>query len=44
LGVRDYPALYRDRIYYLTNEEEREKFLKEPSKYTKGIEACPSDV
>lgn len=41
---RDYAALYRERIYYLGGPEAREMFCADPSKYTKGIEACPIDV
>ena len=36
--------LYRERLYYLANENERRKFLLEPAKYVKNCEAHPSDV
>lgn len=42
--VRDHAVAYRERIYYLSDAAEQRKFLAEPSKYTKGVEAVPLDV
>lgn len=42
--TKEYAVLYRERIYYLANREEREKFLLEPSKYVKGVESVPQDL
>jgi adenylate/nucleoside-diphosphate kinase len=41
---REYAVLYRERIYYLSDEEEQKAFLVEPSKYTKGVEPVPLDL
>ena len=42
--TRQYAVQYRERIYYLSDEDEKAKFVKEPSKYTKGVESIPLDV
>ena len=42
--VKNFAVLYRERIYYLADAEEQEAFLREPSRYTKDIEAVPMDV
>ena len=42
--TKDHAVLYRERLYFLSDEAEREKFLLEPSKYTKGAEAFPTDL
>lgn len=44
IKVKDYAVLYRERIYYLSDEDEREAFLLEPSKFTKGVESIPLDI
>ena len=41
---RDYAVLYRERIYYLSDADEQQQFLLEPSKYTKRIEPIPLDI
>jgi hypothetical protein len=41
---RDHAVLYRERIYYLSDEDEQKDFLMQPSKYTKGVESIPLDV
>ena len=42
--VKDHAVLYRERIYYLADADEQQAFLREPSRYTKDIEAVPQDV
>jgi adenylate kinase family enzyme/YHS domain-containing protein len=42
--TRAHAVQYRERIYYLSDEEERANFLKQPSKYTKGVESIPLDI
>lgn len=42
--TKEFACLYRERIYYLGSAEARNAFLTDPSKYTKGVEACPTDV
>lgn len=32
--TKEFACLYRERIYYLGSEDERTKFMLEPSKYT----------
>jgi len=44
IKTKDFAVLYRERIYYLANHEEQEKFLLEPSKFTKNVESCPNDL
>ena len=44
IKTKNFAVLYRERIYYLANADEQQKFLLEPSKYTKGVEACPNDL
>lgn len=39
-----FAVLYRERIYFLTSEEERTKFKLTPSKYTLNVEPVPLDV
>jgi len=41
---RDFAVLYRERIYYLSDEEERKKFIKQPSLYTLDTESVPLDI
>jgi len=41
---RKYAVLYRERIFYLGSQDEQNKFLNEPSKYTKGIDSVPLDI
>jgi predicted AAA+ superfamily ATPase len=40
---RDFAVLYRERIYYPSDAEERKMFLDEPSKYA-SQEAMPLDI
>lgn len=40
---RDFAVLYRERIYYPADAEERKMFLDEPSKYVKG-HSMPLDI
>lgn len=42
--TRGHAVLYRERIYYLSDAEEKEMFMAEPSKYTLGVESIPLDV
>ena len=42
--VRNHVVLYRERLYYLSDEIEQQRFLNEPSKYTKNVESVPLDV
>ena len=37
-------VLYRERLYFLSNKEEQQLFLKEPSKYTQNVETIPLDL
>jgi len=41
---RKYAVLYRERIYYLGDADEQKKFMNEPSKYTKNVNALPLDI
>jgi len=41
---RQYAALYRERIYYLSDAEEQRQFMAEPARYTKAVDAVPLDV
>ena len=36
--------LYRERIYFLSNADEQEEFMLQPSKYTMGVETVPLDI
>jgi len=42
--TKQFACLYRERIYYLASEEERTKFMLEPSKFTLGQEPTPCDL
>jgi len=42
--TKDHAVLYRERIYFLSNKEEQEQFLLQPSKYVKGVESVPNDI
>jgi len=42
--VRDHAVLYRERIYYLCDSIEKQRFLNEPSRFTKAVESVPRDV
>ena len=42
--TKDFAVLYRERIYYPGSAEAQAKFLADPARYTKGVEACPTDV
>lgn len=44
IKTKNFSVLYRERIYFLSSAEEQQKFLFEPSKYVKGIEAVPNDL
>lgn len=37
-------AVYRERLYFFSNQEEQQKFLKQPSKYTQEVSPIPLDV
>jgi adenylate/nucleoside-diphosphate kinase len=37
-------VLYRERLYFLSNAEEQQRFLKEPSKYTQSMPTIPLDL
>jgi YHS domain-containing protein len=39
----NYPVIYRDRIYYFSSEEEKQKFIAEPLNYRSGKE-FPLDI
>lgn len=41
---KEHTVLYRERLYFLANEEEKQKFLAQPSKYTIGCEPVPQDI
>jgi adenylate/nucleoside-diphosphate kinase len=42
--TKRHSVLYRERLYFLTNAEEQQRFLKEPSKFTQQIETIPLDI
>lgn len=44
IKTKNYAVLYRERIYYLSDADNQQKFLLEPSKYTKGVEPIPLDI
>jgi adenylate/nucleoside-diphosphate kinase len=44
IKTKNHAVLYRERIYYLSDGESQDKFLMEPSKYTKGVEPIPLDI
>lgn len=44
IKTRDHAVLYRERIYYLSDAEEKALFMAEPSKYTLDVESIPLDV
>ena len=44
IKTKNFAVLYRERIYFLSNADEQQKFKLEPSKYTKGVEAYPNDL
>lgn len=37
-------VLYRERLYFLTNNDQQQRFLKEPSKFTTSVETVPLDI
>ena len=37
-------VVYRERLYFFSNQEEQQKFLKQPSKYTQEVRPIPLDV
>lgn len=41
---RKYPVLYRERIYYPADEQERETFMREISKYALNTPSVPLDI
>mmetsp|Transcript_46063 Transcript_46063/g.61012 ORF Transcript_46063/g.61012 Transcript_46063/m.61012 type:complete len:146 (+) Transcript_46063:2181-2618(+) len=41
---KNFAVLYRERIYFLSDAEEQQQFMLEPSKYTLGVEAAPLDI
>lgn len=44
MKTRDHAVLYRERIYYMSDQEEKDMFMAQPSKYTLGVESIPLDV
>jgi YHS domain-containing protein len=43
--TKDFAALYRERIYFFSNQKERQRFLLEPSQFVmEDKEAFPADV
>ena len=42
--TKKFTALYRERLYFLANEDQRLRFLKEPSKYALNNETVPLDL
>ena len=42
--TKQFAVLYRERIYFLSDKEEQQKFLTEPSKFVLGVEAMPLDI
>ena len=37
-------VLYRERLYFLTDKDQQQRFLKEPSRYTTSVETVPLDI
>lgn len=44
IKTKNFAALYRERLYFLSNADEQQKFKLEPSKYTNNVEAVPNDL
>jgi YHS domain-containing protein len=44
IKTKEFAVLYRERIYYLSDADEQEKFLMQPSKYSKDVEPIPLDI
>lgn len=44
IKTKKHTVLYRERLYFLSNDEEQQQFLKEPSKYTQQVETIPLDI
>ena len=42
--TKQHTVLYRERLYFLSNEDEQKEFLLEPSKFVLGVESIPLDV
>jgi len=42
--TKDFAVLYRERIYFLSDAEEQQEFLMEPTKYVLGVETTPLDI
>ena len=42
--TKRYTVLYRERLYFLSNAEEQQRFLKEPSKFTQQVQTVPLDI
>lgn len=42
--TKKHTVLYRERLYFMSNADEKAEFLQEPSKYVLGVESIPLDV
>jgi len=42
--TKQFTVLYRERLYFLGNQDEKENFLAQPSLYTIGCEPVPQDL
>lgn len=41
---KKHTVLYRERLYFMGSQDEKEQFLAQPSKYTIGCEPVPQDL
>ena len=44
LKTKKFTVLYRERLFFLSNQDEQDQFLLEPSKYVNGVETVPLDI
>jgi hypothetical protein len=44
IKTKNFAVLYRERIYFPADEDERTNFMLEPSKYTMNVEPTPLDL
>lgn len=42
--TKQHAVLYRERLFFLSNEDEQKEFLVQPSQYVLGVETVPLDV
>lgn len=42
--VREFPVLYRNHVYFMKDEKERDEFIKTPLLYTQQVASAPWDL